>query len=290
MLQACRAVLAPLARLAIGRGLHHADLDEMLRIALVDAALAAHPEASPSRAVSRVSTATGLHRREVDRLLARAPMPAGRRSPATQVFTRWLSDPEWRKRGRLQRCLPRAGVGQTFEALAQSVTRDVHPRSLLAELCRLGLVRVDDAGEQVELLHDRYAPVGDEPRMLGFLAANVGDHLQAAVANVLDGDEPRHLEQALFADELSAKSVQQIQPLVRAQWQQMLRVLAPEIQKLIDDDAAQGRVQDQRVRVGLYGYAQAMRPEAGAPPLPPPAPPPSPVKQTGRKSTRRSKT
>ncbi|MBC7994627.1 MAG: hypothetical protein H7Z15_15465, partial [Rhizobacter sp.] len=43
LLQACRALLTPLAELAIARGLHHADLDELLRTAFIDAALAAHP-------------------------------------------------------------------------------------------------------------------------------------------------------------------------------------------------------------------------------------------------------
>lgn len=263
LLAACRALLTPLAQLAIARGLHHADVDELLRAAFVDAALAAHPDVTPHRAVSRVSTATGLHRREVNRLLQREDNAAPRRSPATQVFTRWLSDSAWHENGAPLPSLPRQGSGRSFEALAQSVTKDVHPRSLLEELCRLGLARVDEAGDRVELLRERYAPAGDEARMLGFVAANVGDHLAAAVANVL-ATQPPHLEQALFADELSAESVARLQPLIREQWQHLLRTLAPVVQKAIDDDAAQGRAQDQRIRVGLYAYDTAMAPAATA--------------------------
>lgn len=258
LLEACRALLMPLAQLAIARGLHHADLDELLRAAFVDAALAAHPDVTPHRAVSRVSTATGLHRREVNRLLQQETAASVRRSPATQVFTRWLSDPAWHDGGAPLPALPRQGTGRSFEALAQSVTKDVHPRSVLEELCRLGLARLDEDGDRVELLRERFAPAGDEPRMLGFLGANVGDHLRAALANVLSA-EPKHLEQALFADELSLVSVQLLQPLVREQWQHLLRTLAPQVQKLIDDDQAHGRTQDQRVRVGLYAYTEAMK-------------------------------
>jgi hypothetical protein len=264
VLGACRALLAPLAELAIARGLHHADLDELLRAAFVDAALAAHPDVTPHRAVSRVSTATGLHRREVNRLLQREPVTEAKRTPATQVFTRWLSDPAWRRHA----SLPRAGAGASFETLAHSVTKDVHPRSLLEELCRLGLARLDEAADRVELMRERFAPAGDEPRMLGFMASNVGDHLRAAVANVL-ADKPRHLEQAVFADELSAESLQQLQPFVREQWQHLLRTLAPALQKAIDDDATAGRPQDQRVRVGLYAYHAPML--EGAPAAPGPA-------------------
>lgn len=259
LLQACRALLAPLAELAIARGLHYSDLDELLRAAFVEAALAAHPDVATSRAVSRVSAATGLHRREVSRLMQAEPITEGKRSPATQVFTRWLSDPALQPGDAFLASLLRQGPAPSFESLAQSVTKDVHPRSLLEELCRLGLTRVDEATDRVELLRDRFAPAGDEPRMLGFLASNVGDHLRAATANVL-ADAPPHLEQALFADELSRSSVQQLQPLVREQWQQLLRTLAPEVQKLIDDDKAQQRAQDQRLRVGLYAYSAPMAP------------------------------
>ncbi|MBX3621133.1 MAG: hypothetical protein KF891_14275 [Rhizobacter sp.] len=283
LLDACRALLRPLADLAIARGLHHADLDELLRSAFVDAALAAHPDVTPHRAVSRVSTATGLHRREVNRLLQREPVAVAKRSPATQVFTRWLSDPAWHEHGAPRPFLPRQGAGASFEALAQSVTKDVHPRSLLEELCRLGLARLDEAGERVELLGERFAPAGDEARMLGFTASNVGDHLRAAVDNVL-AQQPRHLEQALFADELSRESVLRLQPRVREQWQHLLRSLAPVVQKAIDDDQAQGRAQDQRIRVGLYAYTEAMPPDTtpGGPESPPPA---AAKKATRRRST-----
>ena len=209
LLQACRALLAPLAELAIARGLRYGDVDEVLRVAFVEAALAAHPEVAPQRAVSRVSTATGLHRREVSRLIQNEPLPLAKGSPATQVFTRWLSDPAWRVNGHAVPSLPRRAP-TSFETLAQSVTKDVHPRSLLEELCRLGLARVDEASDRVERLRDRVTLAGDEPRRLGFVASNVGDHLRASVANVLATDAPPHLEQAVFADELSHESVQRL--------------------------------------------------------------------------------
>lgn len=266
LLQACREVLTPLAELAIARGVHYSEIDELLRSAFVDVALAAHPDIAPTRAVSRISATTGLHRREVSRLMQTESSSESKRSPATQVFTRWVSDPAWCQNGSPLRFIARQGPAPSFEALAQTVTRDVHPRSLLEDLCRLGLVRVDDPSDRVELLRDRFAPAGDEPRMLGFVGSNVGDHLRAAVANVL-AEAPPHLEQALFADELSSESLRRLQPLVRAQWQHVLRNLAPEVQKLMDEDQAQQREQDQRLRVGLYAYTEPMQgaAPAGAP-------------------------
>ena len=257
LLRACRAVMLPLARLAVARGTRYAQTDELLRGAFVDAAREAHPDVPPNRAVSRVSAATGLNRREVTRLIKADEADVPKRSPATEVFTRWLSDPALRRKGKPMRSLPRQGPAPSFESLAQSVTKDVHPRTLLEELCRLELAKVDDRTDAVVLLRDKFVPTGDARRLFGFLGANVGDHLSAAVANVLN-PTPRHLEQALFADGLSSDSVERLRPIVSDQWQALVRALAPTVQQLIDEDGANGRPQDHRLRVGLYAFADGM--------------------------------
>jgi len=265
LVAACRAVLAPLAKLAVARGLPYAQLDELLKTTLVEAARAAHGDAAAHRAVSRISAATGLNRREVTRRVAQAevPPPRPRRSLATEVFTRWLTDRRLRIKRHVLKRLPRQGEWPSFETLAQSVTRDVHPRTLLDEMCRLGLARIDESSDTVELLRDTFVPHGDERRMVGFLGVNVGDHLAAAVSNVLS-QGPRHLEQALFAEELSAQSLDKVRPLIAAQWQALVQSLVPAVQELIDEDLAAGRAQDQRLRVGMYAYGTGASPQGDA--------------------------
>jgi hypothetical protein len=272
---AIASLLAPLAELAVARGLPFAAVEEMFKAAFVEAARRAQPESAGPRIVSRVATATGLTRREVTRLFAApaevavagAPPPA-RPSPATQVFTRWRADPALCDRRGQPRPLPRQGPAPSFEALARSVTQDVHPRSLLDELCRLGLAEV--AGDQVRLLRERVVASRDSARAFGFLGSNVGDHLRAGVANVL-AETPRHVEQAVFADELSDESIAAFDQIARVQWQALLAATVPKLQALIDADAAAGRKRNRRVRIGLYTYHAAMSegPAAPAPASPP---------------------
>ena len=263
---ALAALLEPIAALAVARGLPIATVDELLRVAFVDAARRAQPASAGARIVSRVATATGLTRREVTRLLlAGGAVEPARPSPATQVFTRWQSDPALKKRRGGPMALPRSGPAPSFETLARSVTQDVHPRSLLEELLRLGLVAID--GEQVTLRTDRVTAGGDSERGYRFLAGNVGDHLRAGVENVLAEGPPPHVEQAVFADELSAESMAAFRALAAAQWQALLAAAAPALQALVDDDAAAGRVRDRRVRMGLYSYHDRMA-DAPAPASP----------------------
>jgi len=273
---AIASLLAPLAELAVARGLPFAAIEDMFKAAFVEAARRAQPESAGPRIVSRVATATGLTRREVTRLVAEpadadvagAPPPA-RPSPATQVFTRWRADPALCDRRGQPRPLPRQGPAPSFEALARSVTQDVHPRSLLDELCRLGLAEVE--GDQVRLLRERVVAARDSARAFGFLGSNVGDHLRAGVANVL-AETPRHVEQAVFADELSDESIAAFDEIARTQWQALLAATVPKLQALIDADAAAGRKRDRRVRIGLYTYHAAM---SEAPAEPAPASPPA---------------
>jgi hypothetical protein len=266
--RALESLLAPIAQLAVAHGLPFPAAEELFKRAYVDAARSAQASAPGQRDVSRVSIATGLNRREVTRLTEARPNAATqRRSPATLVFTRWRGDRSLHNKRGQPLPLPRQGPAPSFEALAQSVTRDVHPRSLLEELCRLGLAELSADGETVRLVRNAFVPRGDTARMFGFLGSNAGDHLAASVANVLADTSP-HFEQALFADELSAESLEAVRGLVTAQWQALMQALVPAVNALIDADrlAAEksGRAADQRLRIGLYSYHEAMH----APPAP----------------------
>jgi hypothetical protein len=255
--QAFAAVLRPLARLAVAKGMPYATVEAQIKLAFVQAAREAHPQLPAHRAVSRIATTTGLNRREVTRL-SQAVSPEPKRRPvAAELFARWVSDRDYRDgRGR-PRVLPRQGEVPSFETLAQSVTRDVHPRSLLDELVRLGLAVHDAERDTVALVRDAFVPRGDTERMLGFLGHNVGDHLGAAVANVL-GSGPEHFEQAIFADELSAESLERVRTMVAAQWRELASSLVPAIEALIEQDRSAGRAQEHRLRIGLYAFTDRM--------------------------------
>ncbi len=260
--QALARLLEPLARLAVARGVPYAVVDESLRSAFVTAAHSAHPGLPEHRRASRVSAATGLHRREVTRLLEAAAQPTGAappRSPAAMVFAHWRADKHYRTRSGAPRSLPRTGPAPSFESLAQEVTRDVHPRALLEELLRLRLATLDTERDTVALAKADFVPRGDAQRMVQWLGANVGDHLAGAVANVLS-KEPSHPDQAVAAEGLSAASVAQVRPVLHAHWQRLTAELVPLLERLIEQDSGIDPGQSYRVRFGVYGFDTAPAP------------------------------
>ena len=252
-------VLTPLAQLCVAKGMSIQVVEEKLRHAFVAAAVDAYASQPAARLTSRISATTGLTRREVARLrLATEQAPAApRHSPVTELFTRWVADPSRKASHPHTDWLPRQGPAPSFEALAQSVTRDVHPRTLLDELCRLQLAEVDPSGDHVRLLRDAFVPRGDWANMVAFLGENVGDHLRAATANVL-ADGTQHIEQALFADELSVESLALARELMARQWHTLLQTVTPQLEQLMEDDAQALRPQTQSIRIGLFTWTQPM--------------------------------
>lgn len=249
-------LVGPVVRLSIAHGLKYPQVQEILKQAFVRTARE-QAGGGGARDVSRVATMTGLTRREVTRLTIQQPRKrAERSSPATQLFTRWLGEERRRGRKGPSDWLPRRGAERSFDTLAREVTQDVHPRRLLEELQRLGLVEFDEAGDRVRLLKDAFVPDGDELRMLDFVAANAGDHLAASVANAL-GDERRHFEQAVFVGGLSDASVEAAKKMVLAQWRALTAAIVPELEALLEADRQQPPAEPRRLRVGLYSYDEA---------------------------------
>jgi DNA-directed RNA polymerase specialized sigma24 family protein len=258
LLAALQRLLEPLATLCLAKGVTIQSAEELLRTAFVKAARQACEGANPDRLTSRISTMTGLTRREVSRLESQdRPALPMTRSSVTEALTLWVSQPGYTDAQGHPLTLPRQGQAPSFEALARGVTQDVHPRSLLEEMVRLKLVEHQTADDTVALLQNTYVPRGQWSEMLGFLGSNVGDHLHAAVTNVL-GQGNEHFEQALLADELSAESAHQARQLIAAQWRELMTTLGPQLQALMDADQASGRTQDQAIRIGLYSWTHPM--------------------------------
>lgn len=273
LVKAVQALLAPLAQLAVSQGLSYAAMDELFKQALVQAAHRSLVEdgVTGTRLVSRISTRTGIHRKEVSRLSsASAQAPDARSgktaSLASQVFAQWMADPRWHDEHGQPLALKRQGDALSFEALARVVTQDVHPRSVLDELCRLGMASLDEASDTVALLKHAFVPGGDRQHMLAFMGDNVGDHFQGAVDNVHGGGPRPHFDQAVFCAGLSDASLDVVRQFVSAQWKTLLAQAVPLLEERIAlDKQAGGQAADKRVRIGLYTYGTAAE-EAPAPP------------------------
>lgn len=237
-MRAAAVVLAPLLRLLLASGVDYAQLAARLKPLILEQARIELLRAGRADTDSALSALSGIHRKDVRawREGALGERVAQEASIGSQVFARWVQDPQYRDRNRRPRPLPRHGAEPSFETLARSVTRDVHPYTVLAELARLGLVRVQlvKGVEMVLPNRDGFVPPAGSPEMLDLFGANLADHARAAVGNLL-GQDPM-LEQSVFADGISAESARALSDLARKLWAQARSEMIAEALRLYDAD------------------------------------------------------
>lgn len=185
------ALFAPIARLLVARGILFPALAERMKAHFVWAAVA---QAGGRATDSRVSVMTGLQRRDVARLRG-SEVRDQRPNHLSRLVALWQTDAPWSSDG-APLDLPRSGPAPSFEALARTVRRDIHARTMLDALEAAGTVAQSEDGRTVRLIQASYQPLAGSDDQLAYLARNLGDHAQAAFENVLGRDEP-HFERAV---------------------------------------------------------------------------------------------
>lgn len=253
------ALIRPLVELLLHEGVTYPRFASALKKTFLESGLTLL-EANEARVNdSSVSALTGIHRKDVREWRSVGqPRPQAKTFGAVmEVFTRWANDPDYCDRRGRPRALNQAGGKGSFEALAASVSKDVHPRTVLRELIRLGIARQDEAASdgrnaKISLCAEAFVPKKEYAEMLQLLSDNIGDHLAAAVHNVVtDGNSM--LEQSVFADNLRPESVAALSLLARQIWAKACRDIVHDATKLFDQDRGQPDA-DQRIRVGMYFY------------------------------------
>lgn len=222
-------LLGPIARLAVAKGLLFPQVAERLKLAFVRGAGALVSQPTDSR----ISVMTGLQRRDIARLrdLGEAP-------PVVHHLARLVL--QW------QAGLPADISRADFDALAATIRKDVHPRTLLEQLVAAGTVAV--TGDRVRLVTSSYQPLAGSEDQLDYLASNGADMLNAGVGNVLGA---AHFERAAHFNQLSAEAVATLQASFAAQQMAVLQRIAAEAAAL--QDSAPGA---HRFRAGGYFYSE----------------------------------
>jgi hypothetical protein len=261
-LREARGLMTPIVRWLLRHGVSYTSFADMLKAVFVQVAREELSRGGAKPSHSALSVLSGVHRKDV-RLLADALPHTGapRNIPlASQLFTRWLTDPACRGADGQPLPLARSGAEPSFEALARQLSSDVHPRTLLDELVRLGLVRLED--ERVVPQASSFVPAAGLAELTALFSANAADHLAAAVHNLTEGG-PSFLEQSVFANGLSEASAKQLAQTARGAWQRSFDELAGEARERIRADKTSN--ENFRIRYGVYFYSE---PVADAPAAP----------------------
>ena len=201
-------ILSPLARLSIRKGWLFPVVEQRLRHAYIDAAQSFDDKRVTD---SKISISTGLQRREVARLRTEDAAKQTTRQPLAEIIALWWDDPAYDPKG-----IPIQGDDASFSSLARSIRKDGHPRTFLGILIENGAV--SKSAEMVSLKTRNYQPIAGSEDQLAYLAENVGDHLNAAVSNVVEAAD--NYDMGVHYGGLSENAIMQLDQHFRTRMQQ----------------------------------------------------------------------
>lgn len=258
-LAAALNLMAPLVELLLREGVNYTTFTHKLKATFLEVAEQVLKADDAKITDSSISMLSGVNRKDVRAWRADGEtLPLTRsQNPLMVLFTRWASDPLYCDANGQPRILDRLGATGSFESLALSVSNDVHPRTLLQELNRLGVVRpvdgnADEDSEKLMLCADAFVPKDGIDEMLKLFAVNVRDHIATAVHNIERNGAPL-LEQSVYADELRPQSAEVLNELARQIWKRAFHEIVAEATKLSRKDRGKPDA-DRRVRFGMYYY------------------------------------
>jgi len=252
VLRACK----PLVRLLLRHGVAYPAFASALKQVFLEAAVEELRSTGKKQTDSALSLLSGVHRRDVRNLAQLGGASLAMEAPmnmASQVASRWLTDPAYLDKKGQPRVLPKAGAAPSLDTLVTAISSDVRPRAVLDELLRLGMAEETAAG--IGLLAPGFVPRQGFPEMAALLADNLHDHAAAASLNV-DGAH-NYLEQAIFVDQLGEESARHLHAASARAWRQAFQTVMREAQARYEHDQSHTPQQQRvhRVRFGSYFYA-----------------------------------
>jgi hypothetical protein len=239
MLNLLDALLAPTARILVARGVMFPEFMERMKSHYVTAAQKQAEEDGMKITDSRLSVMTGLQRRDVARLKD-TKLKEKRIHHLARLVALWQTDAYY------PTTLPKSGPAPSFEALAQFVHRDVHPRTMLDALEAAGTVSVAD--DTVKLEATSYQPLAGTDDQIAYLARNVGDHATAATENVM-GRDPRHFERAVHYTKLTEAQIAELETDFAHAEMETLEKISRKAARMKSES-----IGTQRFRAGSYFY------------------------------------
>ncbi|WPC05167.1 DUF6502 family protein [Pseudomonas benzenivorans] len=269
LLSALQHVMRPVVRLMLKKGVTYTSFANLLKQVFVDVAEHEFRLDDKPPTDSRISLLTGVHRKDVRRLRAKASEDESSLpeviSFGAHLVSVWLNNPPFCERpGRplpLARLSSTGGAG-SFDALVAQVSTDIRARVVLDEWLRLGVVRLDEQ-DRVHLQALAFIPQRGFDEKIAYFRHNLHDHACAAVHNLTEAGTP-FFERSVHYDSLSPWAVAQLREAVEIEGMQVLNglnLLAAEMEER-DIPSADAR---QRITIGLYFYTEANPAAASTP-------------------------
>ncbi len=205
-----RLLLRPIAWYCLKHAIRLQELVEIAKQVLVDLGMQALEQAEEDVTNARLSVMTGVHRRDVVRLIGEQPKSTG--SLVSRVLGQWQSDKQFLGLNGKPRQLSYLGQDNEFSILVHTVSKELNASLVLSELERVGAVKkqASKQGSKIKLINPLMVIKGDVVEALTLLAEDTQDLMAAVDENIEESDTLKNLHIKTEFDAIPDAKVQEI--------------------------------------------------------------------------------
>lgn len=247
-------ILKPLIRLFLRYGIGFSAFSDLCKRLYVEVSEQDFAIPGKKQTASRISTMTGLSRKEVTRVGQLAPieeddLASQQINRAARVVSGWASDAEYHNDSGEPLDLPFEADGPCFTELVKKYSGDITARTIADELMRVGAISTVAQGK-IRLNKRAYVPDQEQIHKLAILGNDVQDLMHTIEHNLLHGERPFFQRKVEYM-QISSQGLEELRDQLSADAQQALENL----QKIIKKNATMAKSDPQyRLGIGIYYF------------------------------------
>jgi len=246
-------LLKPLVRILLRNGISFGQFAELGRRAYVEVARDEFQIPGKPQTTSRISTITGLTRKDVQRLSQISDedglAATAKFNRAARVIGAWISEPDYLDAQQQPCLLSFDGERPSFMALAKEASGDITARTVLDELIHVGAVK-ELADGMLQLVVRAYVPAGDDEEKIKILGTDVADLVNTIDHNLQAEPRQTYFQRKVCYDNLPAELVDELRAVIAQKAQTALESMNEDMARC-DRDRRPELQGSGRVRAGL---------------------------------------
>jgi len=250
------SLLKPLTRILLRNGISFGQFSDLAKRAYVEVASDEFTIPGKPQTTSRISTITGLTRKDVQRLrnesLDSDIGTSAKYSRAARVISAWISESAYLDQQGAPMFLQFEGAEPSFAALVKEASGDITARTILDELINIDAVKQWDDG-RLELLVRAYIPMADDVEKIGILGTDVSDLINTIDHNLSSKQGQAYFQRKVCYDNLPQQVVEELRDTIVEKAQAALESMNEDMAKC-DRDRDKKIKGSGRVRAGLGIY------------------------------------
>lgn len=205
---ALKLLMRPIVKFCIKYSLRVQDFIEVGKSLFVELAVEELNKENLGANKGKISIVSGLHRRDVVRLLNLEGAAEKTEDIISKIIGQWQSDKRFVDSSRKPKELTFGFEKSEFSNLVKLTSNDVSASAVLMEMTRIG--GIEKTESKVRLIQDSYLPKGNPLQGFKILSEDIEDLKQVVEGNVIDQIEPPHMQFRTVYDCIDPKAREEV--------------------------------------------------------------------------------